>query len=606
MFIEKIAIINFRGISTVKTIHFDLLNVIIGRNDAGKSSILKALDFFLNETTFDKDFKNNHTENPFVEIELFIKPNNLKIIVDETIETTFESEELVNDQGLLQIKKVWDSSKTSRITPDVYIKRKIYNDNDFFLKTEAQLIALCTQLNIETQKANGEEFNNVEKREKIRIHLNENRTASDFIYEKIPTSGTSRLRNVGKEIKDNLPRFEYFRADTSLSETDTAIQNFFKSIAFDCLKNIAETENIEQTVRKELETVLSKITEKINLVVPENEQISPTVEFDWTKLVKTSFSSNNNEGDLPLSSRGDGFRRITMMSYFEYLAEQNKSEKQNIVFGFEEPETFLHPKAQENLFEKFIALCSNGYQLVITTHSPIIVSQTLSEDLIHITKENGEYNVNQKVENLDEIAKDIGITVDNQFIQLFDRAKVIIFVEGADDTLVLNHIAGIYKDNGLIPDNFDDLGVVVIPTGGCGSIKHWVTLDLIDKLGKPFIIFQDSDKKSKDENSPTKDLLLNLGLVEGENFIITKKRELENYIPFQALNDLCPGANLEYGDYDDVKELCLKNNERETLGKDKVLKEHFVKLDFNQIRSSFYDGNEDEFLILYKLIKGKL
>ena len=34
-------------------------------------------------------------------------------------------------------------------------------------------------------------------------------------------------------------------------------------------------------------------------------------------------------------------------------------------------------------------------------------------------------------------------------------------------------------------DNFDDLGIVVIPTGGCGSIKHWVTLDLINKLGKP-------------------------------------------------------------------------------------------------------------------------
>jgi len=606
MFIEQIAITNFRGISTIKTINLDLLNVIIGRNDAGKSTILKALDLFLNESTFDKDFKNRHNENPLVEIELFIKLDNIKIIVDEAIETTFESEELVNNQGLLQIKKVWDSSKTSRLTPDLYIKRKIYQEHDFFLKTEAQLITLCNQLNIETQKANGEDYNNVEKREKIRLHLKENKIEANFEYEKVPTSGTSRLKNVGKEIKNNLPRFEYFRADTSLSETDTAIQNFFKSIASESLKNINETENIEQTVKTELETVLTKITEKINLVVPENEQISPSVEFDWTKLVKTSFSSNNNEGDLPLSSRGDGFRRITMMSYFEYLAEQNKSEKQNIVFGFEEPETFLHPKAQENLFEKFVALCSNGYQLVITTHSPVVVSQTLSEDLIHITKANGEYNVNQKVENLEEIAKDIGITVDNQFIQLFEKAKTIVFVEGADDTLALNHIAEKYKGSGQILDNFDDLGVVVIPTGGCGSIKHWVTLDLINKLGKPFVIFQDSDKKDIDEDSPTKVQLIDLGFVEGENFIITKKRELENYIPFQALNNLCPNANLEYGDYDDVKDLCLKNNEKESLGKDKVLKEHFRKLNFEQIRSTFFDGNEDEFLILYELIRGKL
>lgn len=606
MFLEKIAIKNFRGISTIKTINLDFLNVIIGRNDAGKSSILKALDLSLNDSTFDKNYKNNNIESSLVEIELFFKPEKVKIVIDEAIETTFESEELINDQGLLQIKKVWDSSKTSRITPDLFIKRKVYTQNDFLLKTEAQLIALCTQLEIETQKANGEEFNNVEKREKIRTLLGDNNIAYEFQYEKTPTSGTSRMKNIGKEIKDNLPQFQYFKADTSLSETDTVIQNFFKSLASESLKNIDGLEDIESSVKTELEGVLTKITEKINLVVPENEQITPTVEFDWTKLVKTSFSSNNNDGDLPLSSRGDGFRRITMMSYFEYLAEQNKSDKSNIVFGFEEPETFLHPKAQENLFGKFIALCSSGYQLVITTHSPIIVSQTLSEDLTHIVKHNGEFSVNQKVKNLENIAKDIGITVDNQFITLFEKAQAIIFVEGADDVIALQHVAKIYKENELIDDDFDDLAIVIIPTGGCGSIKHWVTLDLINKLGKEFVIFQDSDKKSEKEESTNRELLNKLDLVEGYDFVITKKRELENYISVDYLNHICPNANLEFEEYDDVKDLCNKNIERQDLGKDKVLKTHFENLNFDHIRSTFFDGEEDEFLLLFNLIKAKI
>lgn len=56
--------------------------------------------------------------------------------------------------------------------------------------------------------------------------------------------------------------------------------------------------------------------------------------------MQATFKSTNEEGSIPLSSRGDGFRRITMMSYFEYLAEQDASEQQNIIFGFEEPETF--------------------------------------------------------------------------------------------------------------------------------------------------------------------------------------------------------------------------------------------------------------------------
>lgn len=94
---------------------------------------------------------------------------------------------------------------------------------------------------------------------------------------------------------------------------------------------------------------MEKITAKINAVVGDDEAVEPVIDFDWTKLVQTSFKSTNTEGNIPLKSRGDGFRRVTMMSYFEYLAEQEKSEKQNILFGFEEPETFLHPNAQEKI-----------------------------------------------------------------------------------------------------------------------------------------------------------------------------------------------------------------------------------------------------------------
>ena len=388
--------------------------------------------------------------------------------------------------------------------------------------------------------------------------------------------------------------------------TDTAIQNFFKSLASKSLNEIPEIDEIESSVKTKLEDVLTRITEKINLVVPEDEQITPKVEFDWSKLVKTSFSSNTVDGNIPLRSRGDGFRRITMMSYFEYLAEQNKSEKQNIVFGFEEPETFLHPKAQENLFDKFIALCKSNYQLVITTHSPIIVAHVQTDDLIHVTKVNGQFQVNQKIENLEGIARDIGITVDNQFITLFEKAKAIIFVEGPDDAIALQHVSLKYKEANLIEDDFEDLGILTIPTGGCGSIKHWVTLNLIDKLGKNFVIFQDSDKMSQEAQSNTKTLLEGLGFSEENDFIITKKRELENYIPAEYLNQICPGANLEYGDFDDVKMKCSANQQRDLLGRNHVLKTHFTGLSFEHLRSTLFDGTNDEFIDLYNLIVGKL
>ena len=49
MKIEKLILSNFRSYKDEITISFDDLNVFVGRNDIGKSTILEALDIFFNE-----------------------------------------------------------------------------------------------------------------------------------------------------------------------------------------------------------------------------------------------------------------------------------------------------------------------------------------------------------------------------------------------------------------------------------------------------------------------------------------------------------------------------------------------------------------------------
>lgn len=608
MELVKIGITNFRGINKTKYIKTDLLNVIVGRNDAGKSTILKALDLFLNDAKCEREFCNLQSKSDTIIIELFFKPNNQSIIIDDAVETTFEVEELVNSNGLLQLKKEWDTSKT-RITSDLSFFRKKYVENDFISKTETQLITLCGQLDIETNvAAAGEQFSNVEKRAKLRAHHHGQNVLFEYDYEKVPTTGTTRFKLIGTQIKSLLPRFEYFKADTSLSETDTAIQNYFKEVVKESIADIPETDRIEKIVQESLGAVLSKITEKINQVVPTDEHIQPSIDFDWTKLVKTSFSSGNDGVEVPLSSRGDGFRRITMMAYFEYLAESSSTDSSNIIFGFEEPETFLHPAAQEQLYSKFIDLACNGYELFVTTHSPIIVALTDGEDLIHIRRdEANQYEVIQRGEtDLKSIADDLGVTVENQFHQLFNSAKAIIFVEGADDILALNHIANVYKENGVIPATLSELGIITIPTGGCGSIKHWVTFDLIKNLGKGFVIFQDSDILETGSESKNKKTLEALDFAENVDFIITKKRELENYIPSSYFDRTLPEANLDYGDFDDLKQICNQSVYREQLGGKEVLKENFEQLTFEELKSTFEVDGHDEFIVLYELAKTKI
>lgn len=610
MILKKAIITNFRGISGAIEVDFADFNCIVGQNDAGKSTILKALDAFINETTLSKaDHNLSPTENT-IAIELHFKCSNNSYFLGEQIETTFEAEELVNDQDLLVVKKTWNVTDTSVSKPKMSIFRKKYADDaDFVLKTENQLITLCRNSEIETTKGNGEEFNNVEKRQKLREYHAANGTEFTFEYEDLPSSGTGKAKMIADAIKDGLPAFQYFKADTSLSDTDSTIQKYFKDMAFKLIKEQIDTEEIETEIRDQLGGVLEKITSKINEVVKSSEKITPKVNFEWNKLISTSFVSDTTGTDLPLNSRGDGFRRITMMSYFEYLAENEKrNASQSIIFGFEEPETFLHPSAQEDLFDKLSSLSENGYQVVVSTHSPNIVGNTQKEKIIHISKPDNVYTINQSEVDYKELAIDLGIKPDNTFSPLFSTSRLLFLVEGIDDANAMHYMADQYRQNGLIEHTFQEVGISIIPIGGCGGVKHWVNLDLFTRLEKPFHIFLDSDKDNPADTSKNETDLLAYGLSQ-DDFSLTGKRMLENYIAPAALQRLVPAATLTYTDFCHVKNLCRDYPDsvvRGQLGGKKVAEKHFTSLTYDELRLTWFDGTEDEFVNLYNTITAKL
>jgi AAA15 family ATPase/GTPase len=606
--LKEIAISGFKGVKDRVVIIPRQFNVIVGQHDAGKSTILKSLDLFLNNRVYLPENLNNQTSKNTV-IELLFDPNNTQIIIDENVSTTFENEELVNERGLLHIKKVWDGTKTGRITPETFVVRKSYKDYDYFTLSETQLIRLCKDKGLDaepglmTNPQTGKEHNNAEKRSRLKDVYKNQSIEFEYIEEKLPTSGTSRLKKTEIAIRDNLPRFEYFHADSPLSESDNTIQRYFRDLAFKAISDDVDTSELESSVEGKLQLVLDTITEKINAVVPEKEKVKAKVTFDWTKLTSTEFESASDLGAVPLSSRGDGFRRITMMAYFECLAEQNHEEHQSIIFGFEEPETFLHPSAQENLFDRLFDLSENEYQVIVTTHSPVIVSRTQTTDIHHVYKENGTFTYLPDVEDIKSVATDLGVTVDNQFVALFEKAKCLLLLEGIDDCNAIDHAVKLYKENGLIEYNFSELCIVSIPVGGCGSIKHWVSLDLLKSLGKPFFIYFDSDKTAPEMESPNAQKLISLGFTEGKDFFVCRKRELENYIVPEAICKIVPESHLSYTDYCDVKKMCKSNQYAGKLGGKNVAERHFCSLSFEDLQKAFDpNNNDDELLQLYNAL----
>ena len=74
MRLKKLIMTRFRGVNESKEVLFDDYNIIVGQNDSGKSTILKALDLFLNDSEASSDIKNTSSHDNNVEIELYFAP----------------------------------------------------------------------------------------------------------------------------------------------------------------------------------------------------------------------------------------------------------------------------------------------------------------------------------------------------------------------------------------------------------------------------------------------------------------------------------------------------------------------------------------------------
>lgn len=603
MKLKKLIIENYKGINNKIDITIHNFNCIVGKNDVGKSTILKAIDAFINDNGPTADDKNIYNESNLISVEMQFDAEKQEVVFDETLPVTFEDEDFVNQEGLLSVKKTWDITNKT-IKPEWYIYRKKYNDDDFSMLIEKDLKRLCQKYQLEPNQDEG----NRGMRNLLRNYYNENDFGYSYDYEKLQTTGQTRSKKIFDAIKQMLPNFEYFRADKSLSDSDTSVQKYFKDKALTLLKTEIDTNDIESKIKEKIGESLGNITDKINSVLSENEQISAQIDFDWAKLISTSFKCKQEEANIPLSSRGDGFRRITMMSYFEMLAEEKKADK-DVIFGFEEPETFLHPGTQRLLYQKLHALMENGYQVAITTHSPNIVAETNLSDIIFVTKaENYQVFQNDNID-IKEIVEELGIKSDSGIISVFDNVKCLFLVEGPDDIVAMKHLALEYKNNHKIEHDFDELNVVLIPVGGCGSIKHWTNFHTITKLGKPYFIYLDSDKESSDMDSPNLTKLIEYGYTE-LNCAVSRKREIENYIPDSYYKTLTPPINdISYGDWDDVKYICKNHREAGRLGGKGICERHFKNLTYDQLRQTFCPDNKDEndeFLFIYNKIKGMI
>lgn len=397
MKIEKITIENFRGFSGKTIIDFGQLNVFIGKNDAGKSTVLEALDVFFNDGKKDKgvikiddqDKNNDCQDNDNVSIKVSFSNYPERVDIDSGNTTSLKEEYLLNNE-LLEIEKRYKGKKSSAFIVANHPTCELCKDLLLLKNIELKKIVKDNNLECANQSKNAE------LRKSIRDHCSNNLEVKETA---IPTDKNDAKAFLDK-IENLLPSYSLFQSDRKNEEGDSEAQDPIKEAVKHVLKNgdlETKLDDIAKKVKEEITKVLDKTLEKLGNINPEiartlNAKIPETKALKWEDVFKGI--GIYGDGDIPLNKRGSGVKRLVLLSFFMAEAERKQEVKNNIIYAMEEPETAQHPEHQKILIKTFEDLSKNC-QVLLTTHSPIIVQLLTKENHSSnpTTKENNNINL---------------------------------------------------------------------------------------------------------------------------------------------------------------------------------------------------------------------
>lgn len=546
---------NFRGYREEVINFSENMNVIIGKNDIGKSTLMEALEIFFNGENKDalvkpeiEDCNVNSTEKVMEIGACFTFEEEEITIIDSSNPTSLKEEYLLNKDGLLEIRKVWDCSK-DKITASslkVYLVAHYPKGIDKPLITLKQE-ELRKELRTIADKIDDYDLINKNKNAEMRKALYKHLVNEDTEFEtrfieiqKIDKDS----KNIWDKIKSNLPLYFLFQSDRTNSDNDSEVQNPLKIAT---KKALAEMEDQLSHIVEEVDKKVSAIAEDtINKLKDFNGEIANRLKTNlnlksWDSLF--SFQLESDDG-IPLNKRGSGIRRLILLSYFRAEAERIAEEKnnKNIIYAIEEPETSQHPNFQRMIIDSLLKISSDDkHQVIITTHTPEIAKMVDLDSLIFISKdEYGPQIVRKEEEKLKGIVRSLGIlpTIES---------KVVICVEGENDINFLRNINQAIDDFKDIID-LEKSNITMIGMKG-SNLVNWVNRNYLKNSN--VIEFHLYDNDREDYRKTIEEIKANR---DGRRFgELTSKREMENYIPPELIEEeFGINLDLEKMDWDNI------------------------------------------------------
>lgn len=631
MYLKKLKLQNFRSYKSIE-IEFDQnLNVIIGKNDIGKSTVLEALDIFFGQGRIKIDITD---KNVFQGSEMsiscsFIIDQQKEYLIDTDVKTNLKDEFLLNKDGLLEIKKVWDCSKdkitaTSLKTfivseyPEEFgysplPTLKIDDLKKILENVDNSSIAFALHDKLMNNELEGIEIGPYSSGEDTKIPIKiDKRKRADIrkaIYQVIDDKRLKTVeipidkedgKNIWNSISIDLPLFFLFQSDRANKDTDKEVQDPLKVITKTAINNVLDKlEEVKELIKESAELIGNETIKKLEEMNPELAKVlKPDVSNKaWDTLFSFSFIGDDN---IPMNKRGSGVRRLILLNYFRAEAERQNSSNKTVIYAIEEPETSQHPNHQILLIDALNEIAQKEkHQVILTTHSPEIAKQIKEENLILIDRVDGVNKVIKDDNKLLAISNTLGIT---SYL-----GKLVICVEGENDINFLKSInQNIIEFKEII--DIETEKIKIIPMKG-STLINWIDRDYLE--GSNVVEFHLYDKDTDEKYKSSIEKVNNRAdFSKGK---LTIKRELENYIPaklYEKEFDIdC--SSIKDWDNDDVISIVTSktkmfNHIKEFKDKENIIKcisnsriskeltkEHLIEMNsFEEIKGWFSDIKE--------------
>lgn len=414
MILEEVTINNFCSCRHL-TIQLADFNPIIGYNNCGKSNILRAINWLLKKSTLSGSF--------------FFDPNQA-VTVEGRISSVNVNLLPTNQQS--------------------QISRYISNGSLTFRRRQDSPYSTAAQIKIDV---------------------------------KDPATGQWTVNPTGLDtaIAELFPEPLYIQAmedsadDISKFASKNTLGQLLKLI-FESIKNNNQTAH--QSISNSLDNLnillngqnrLPELSQFENQASSEVSNFYPGINIhldinppDFDELIKNSTLSLSDTTGVkrPFSSFGHGSQRTTQMALIKMLATTSLTTSQPgqiKVLLIDEPETFLHPQAIESLREALKALSQSGFQVIITTHSPLMIDHQQVLNTIMVYKNSAsETSIRNKLSNAVQTLSNnphqanVVFSIQNSTHLLF--SEHIVLVEGKTENMMIPDLYKIIKGRSL-PSN---------------------------------------------------------------------------------------------------------------------------------------------------------